>query len=89
MMRLSIGKESEMTHTDLPSDLMDMDEDWGVVANALADAVIERRLPTKTILLGIHAFLMALHSTGHGDAGEICEELHQMADYYGSLVTKH
>lgn len=62
-----------------------LDDGWGPVSNALADVMIARKLPTKTMLKGMHAFLLALVSTGHGDAGEISEELYRMANYYRSL----
>ena len=63
--------------------------EWGAVANALADVVIERRPSTKIILLGIHAFLMSLEATGYGDAAEISQELYEMASYYGNVVVRN
>jgi hypothetical protein len=61
---------------------------WGAVAEPLADIMIEDKLSLNVMLTGIHAFLMALHASGHADAGEISEELLRMASYYRSLTWK-
>ena len=67
----------------------ELNEDLDAITQSLANTMIERQLTTKTMLMGMHAFLMALEAGGHAEAGEVSEELHRMAEYYGSLVVKH
>jgi len=66
-----------------------LNEDLKIITEALADVMIERKIPVQTMLMGIRAFLMTLQAGGHADAAEICQELTTMADYYHSLVLKN
>lgn len=62
-----------------------MNDDLKAITDCLADVVIARQLSAKTVLTGMHAFLMALHASGHADADEVSEELLRMESYYRSL----
>jgi hypothetical protein len=64
----------------------DLNEDLKAVTKSLSDTMIERQISTKTMLMGMHAFLMAIQATGHADAVEISEELCRMSDYFRSQV---
>ena len=64
---------------------VEMNEDLTAITDCLADVVIARQISAKTLLTGMHAFLMALHASGHADADEVSEELLRMASYYRSL----
>lgn len=62
-----------------------MNDDFIAITVCLANVVIARQLSAKTVLTGIHAFLMALHASGHADADLVSKELLRMACYYRSL----
>jgi hypothetical protein len=66
----------------------DLNDELNVITQSLAD-MIDRKISTKIILMGIHAFLLTLEATGKADAGEISEELSNMYNCYRSLVWKH
>jgi hypothetical protein len=67
----------------------DLNDELNVITQSLADIMIDRKISTKIILMGLHAFLLALEGTGKADAGEISEELSNMYNCYRSLVWKH
>jgi hypothetical protein len=75
-----------MEHNTLSDDLND---ELKAITEPLVNVMIVRKISPKDMLLGIHAFLMALQASGNADAGDISEELSRMADYYRSLVLKH
>jgi hypothetical protein len=64
---------------------VELNEDLAAITESLADVVIARQISAKTLLTGMHTFLMALHASGHADTDEISEELLRMASYYRSL----
>jgi|HubBroStandDraft_2_1064218.scaffolds.fasta_scaffold03928_8 hypothetical protein len=56
--------------------------DLGRITNALADVMIDGKISSKTMLLGVHAFLMALVEADRADAGEVAAELSRMSEYF-------
>lgn len=79
MMRLALewGKLMELN--------LELTEDLEAITNSLANVVIARQMSAKTVLVGMHTLLMALHASGNADAGKVSEELLRMASYYRSL----
>jgi hypothetical protein len=57
------------------------------VSGLVSDTMIARRLSTKTLLTGIHAFLMALEESGQAETFEVVVELTKMAESYSNLIS--
>ncbi len=53
-----------------------------VLCNALTEVTVKRRLDSKTILIGVQAFLMALAATSQADNQEIGMQLSDMSKYW-------
>jgi hypothetical protein len=56
--------------------------DLGRITNALADVMIDRKISPKTMLLGVHTFLMALVEADRADSSEVAAELSRMSQYF-------
>jgi hypothetical protein len=66
-----------------------LNDDLQAITDSLADVMIARKISLQTMLMGMHAFLMAVQESGHADAAELSEELSRMAEYYRLLVRKN
>jgi hypothetical protein len=53
-----------------------------VDGTALSCVMIDGKISSKTMLLGVHAFLMALEESGNANAGKVAAELSRMSEYF-------
>jgi len=53
-----------------------------ILCKSLTDVTVKRRLDSKTILIGVQAFLMAMVASGNADQISVSNQLAEMAEYF-------